>query len=349
MNDKIFMQRCFDLARLGAGTTSPNPMVGAVLVHDGLVIGEGWHQAYGKAHAEVNCIASVREADRALIEKSTLYVSLEPCCFHGKTPACTDLILRERIPKVVVASLDETPEVAGKGVEILRKAGVEVVTGFCADQSRLPSEVRNVFVSLKRPFIQLKFAKSADGFFGTPEKQVWLSNQFSQILAHKGRGEFDAILVGTNTALTDDPTLNNRYWFGKSPIRIVFDKQRRLPGFLKLFNGPQQTWVVTEKKLPNDRECEHLKFLELEFDDFLLDKLINHLFMEKISSLIVEGGAFTLQQFLKKNLWDEAAIFSAPILLGDGILAPTPAGPMVSTHHLGTDTLTIVRNGKVGR
>lgn len=344
MTDEIFMKRCFDLARLGAGSVSPNPMVGAVLVSNGRVIGEGWHQRYGQAHAEVNCLAAVQASDRSLIRDSTLYVSLEPCCFHGKTPACTDLILRERIPKVVVASLDETPEVAGKGIEILRQAGVAVVTGVCASGESLPSEFRNVFAAQHRPFVQLKFAKSADGYMGQSGKQVWFSNHFSQVVAHKGRSEFDAILVGTETALIDDPSLTTRHWFGKSPLRVVLDRNRRLPKQLKMFRDGHTTWVICEQKLPADKDEGGLRFMELRFDENLLDKLLSLLYSHQVSSLIVEGGDFTLQQFLVKGCWDEAAIFSTPKRLGNGIPAPTPLGTVLANYQLGTDTLTILSN-----
>lgn len=344
MTDEIFMQRCFDLARLGAGNVSPNPMVGAVLVQEGRIIGEGWHREYGKAHAEVNCIASVKEEDRHLIEKSTLYVSLEPCCFHGKTPACTNLILRNNITKVVIACLDETPEVQGKGVEILRSAGVEVVEGVLAKAPFKPSDFRNTFASKKRPFIQLKFAKSVDGYMGVPGQQVWFSNHFSQVLAHKGRGEFDAILVGTNTALTDNPSLSNRHWFGKSPLRIVLDRQRKVPDDAHLLRSDQPTWVVCEQQLPDDEPSATRRFLEIPFDDDLLENLLAELYQQRINSLIVEGGATTIQQFLDKNLWDEAAIFSTPLRLGQGIFAPTPFGEEVARFPLGTDTLTVIRN-----
>lgn len=344
MTDEIFMQRCFDLARLGAGHVSPNPMVGAVLVHEGRVIGEGWHKNYGEAHAEVNCVASVAAADRDLIPHSTLYVSLEPCCFHGKTPACTDLILRERIPRVVVAELDQTPEVSGKGVGILRQAGVEVRMGICASNAGLPSEIRNVFTEKKRPFIQLKFAKSADGYMGVAGQQVWFSNHFSQVLAHKGRAEFDAILVGTNTAVTDDPALTNRSWFGKSPLRIVLDRHRKLEPDLQLFRPSAKTWVITEQKLSTDEPTENLQFFELNFDENLLENLMDLLFEQRISSLIVEGGAKTLQSFIQKNLWDGAAIFTTPLRIGEGILAPTPLGTVLGEWQLGTDKLTFLRN-----
>ncbi len=344
MAHEIFMHRCFDLARLGAGHVSPNPMVGAVLVYNDRIIGEGWHRQYGMAHAEVNCLASVKESDRHLIEKATLYVSLEPCCIHGKTPPCTDLILRSNIKKVVIACLDETPEVQGKGVEILRRAGVEVVEGVLADEPFKPSDFRNTFVAKHRPFIQLKFAQSVDGYMGVTGKQVWFSSHFSQVLAHKGRSEFDAILVGTNTALTDNPSLNTRHWFGKSPLRIVLDRQRRLPAEAQLLRSNQPTWVVCEKRLSADNPTDTLRFMELAFDDCLLDKLLAELFRQRVTSLIVEGGASTIRHFLGRGLWDEAAIFSTPIRLGSGIAAPTPTGEELARISLGGDSLTVIRN-----
>ncbi|MBI5917473.1 MAG: bifunctional diaminohydroxyphosphoribosylaminopyrimidine deaminase/5-amino-6-(5-phosphoribosylamino)uracil reductase RibD [Bacteroidetes bacterium] len=340
MTHDIFMQRCFDLSRLGAGSVSPNPLVGAVLVHEGRIIGEGWHRQYGKAHAEVNCLASVRPEDAGLVEKSTLYISLEPCCIHGNTPPCTDLVLRHRIPRVAISCLDQTPEVKGRGVEILRSAGVEVTTGILEEKGAALSAIRNTFVSQKRPYIQLKFAQSADGFMGTPGRQVWLSNAFSQRLAHKGRSEFDAILVGTRTALTDDPSLTNRLWFGKSPLRIVLDRRRLVPSSFHLFDGLSNTWVITEKMRPGDVPSDNLKFIELH----LLEDLLRHLFEQRVSSLIVEGGAATLQRFIEKDWWDEAAIFTTLVRLGSGIPAPKPLGQEVVSYRLGTDSLTILRN-----
>jgi diaminohydroxyphosphoribosylaminopyrimidine deaminase/5-amino-6-(5-phosphoribosylamino)uracil reductase len=239
--------------------------------------------------------------------------------------------------------------VAGKGIEILRKAGLVVVTGVCASEKRLPSEFRNVFAAKHRPFVQLKFAKSVDGYMGLPGQQVWFSNHFSQVVAHKGRSEYDAILVGTETALTDNPSLTNRFWFGKSPLRIVLDRHRRLPKHLKIFQDGHITWVVCEKKLSNDKDSSTLHYLELDFDKDLLDKLLALLFQHQISSLIVEGGAITLQQFLEKDLWDEAAIFSTSKRLGKGILAPTPLGMVLANYELGNDVLTILRNQAIGR
>jgi diaminohydroxyphosphoribosylaminopyrimidine deaminase/5-amino-6-(5-phosphoribosylamino)uracil reductase len=342
MTDKIFIRRCFELARLGAGFVSPNPMVGAVLVHEGRVIGEGWHQQVGKAHAEVNCLASVRPEDLHLVEKSTLYVSLEPCCTHGRTPPCTDLVLRHRIPRVVVAALDATAEVSGKGLAILREAGVEV--SICDAGVPLPSDFRNRFVTMGRPFVTLKFARSADGYMGRPSEQVWLTNQFSQVLAHKCRAAHDAILVGTGTALTDDPSLTTRRWPGRSPLRIVLDRQRKVPATARLFNGQAPTWAVCEAKLPTDLPKENLRFVELSFDVNLLPKLLRALCEANVTSLMVEGGAQTLQGFIEAGFWDEAVVFTAPQLLGNGLAAPTPFGKIIGQWHLANDTLTILRN-----
>lgn len=315
-----------------------------MLVHEGRIIGEGWHKEYGKAHAEVNCIAAVREEDRHLIEKSTLYVSLEPCCFHGKTPPCTNLILRSNIKEVVISCLDETPAVRGKGVEILRKAGIEVIEGVLADAPFKPSDFRNTYITKQRPFIQLKFAQSADGYMGVPGKQVWFSNHFSQLLAHKGRAEFDAILVGTNTALTDNPSLSNRFWPGKSPLRIVLDRERQVLNDAHLLRSDQPTWVVCEKQLGSDFTTDSLRFLELGFDEHLLEKLLAELFHHRITSLVVEGGATTIRHFMEKGFWDEAAMINNSLRLGSGIPAPTPTGDELASFALEGDTLTVIRN-----
>ncbi|MCB0519093.1 MAG: bifunctional diaminohydroxyphosphoribosylaminopyrimidine deaminase/5-amino-6-(5-phosphoribosylamino)uracil reductase RibD [Saprospiraceae bacterium] len=341
--NELYMHRCFDLARLGAGHVSPNPMVGAVLVHENRIIGEGWHRQYGKAHAEVNAVASVKPEDQHLIEKTTLYVSLEPCCIFGKTPPCTNLILEKKIPRVVISCLDQTPEVRGKGVDILRQNGVEVVTGILAKEGEVLSGIRNTFVARHRPYINLKFAQSSDGFMGKPGQQVWISNPFSKRLAHKWRSEFDAILIGTKTALMDNPQLNNRLWFGKSPLRILLDKKLAVPKSAHIYDATAKTLVVTEKVgYPVN---ENVEFLSLPFDENLLEKLLKYLFEKRITSLIVEGGSVTLSRFIEQGLWDEATVFTSKTHLLNGIKAPViPVDPF-QTFPLGTDTLTLYRNG----
>lgn len=342
MNHATYIHRCFDLARLGAGSVAPNPMVGAVFVYENRIIGEGWHRQYGHAHAEVNAVQSVKPEDLHLIGKSTLYVSLEPCCIHGNTPPCTDLILRHRIPKVVISCLDQTPAVSGRGVEILRNAGVEVLTGILKEPGEALSAFRNTFVTAQRPYIILKFARSKDGFMGVPGKQVWISNEYSQRLVHKWRSEIDAFLVGTRTALTDNPNLTNRFWFGKSPLRIVLDRNLSIPGHYFLLDKTSNTWVITEVDKPS--ENPNLVFVNLKFDETFLPGLLHRLFEHKISSMMVEGGAATLASFIESGWWDEARIFTGNKTLGAGIEAPIIGGLLKDERPVGGDTLTIFTN-----
>jgi len=337
-----YMRRCFDLARLGAGHVSPNPMVGAVLVHEDRIIGEGFHQKYGQAHAEVNAVRSVPPQDRRLIDKSTLYVSLEPCCIFGRTPPCTNLIIENNIPKVVISCLDATPEVAGQGVQILRQAGVEVTTGVLQQKGEALAAIRNTFVQQERPFIVLKYARSQDGFMGVPEEQVWLSNPYSKRLVHKWRSELGAILVGTNTALIDDPQLTNRRYFGPSPLRIVFDRGGRLSPKAKLLDDSVPTWVVTAKA-KKEIVGEQTACIELDFGEDLLENLLKKLFEAKISSLLVEGGRQTLDAFLQKDLWDEARVLVGATKLSRGIPAPILPDVDRQKHVIGSDLLYVYR------
>lgn len=344
MTHENIMQRCFELARLGAGHVSPNPMVGAVLVHEGRIIGEGWHRQYGQAHAEVNAIGSVKDADRHLIEKSTLYVSLEPCCIFGKTPPCTDLILRHKIPRVVVSCLDRTPEVSGQGVALLRAAGVEVLPGILKEKGESLSLIRNTFVSKKRPFIQLKFARSKDGYMGRHGRQVWISNPYSKRLIHRYRTEFDAILIGTKTALTDNPQLTSRLWPGRSPLRIVLDRNLQVASSSFLLNDGGKTWMIHDSGLPSPESSGNARFVRMNFDETLIPALLARLFEEKISSLIVEGGAQTLEHFVRSGWWDEAMIFTSDKILGSGIAAPLVSGDLKNELPIGSDVLTIFTN-----
>lgn len=245
-----FLRRCFDLAKLGAGNVSPNPMVGAVLVHQGRIIGEGFHSHYGGPHAEVEAVRSVSPSDQSLIRESTLYVSLEPCCVHGRTPPCTNLILDMGIPRVVISNLDESPGVNGKGIRLLEEAGVEVHTHVLEDEGLPYSRIRNTFVRNRRPYIVLKYARSADGFLGRENESVWLTNGISKRLVHKWRSEVDAILVGTQTLRVDDPGLTNRLYFGKSPIRLVLDREASLPEpFRSLTPPPQPGFLLNFRRI----------------------------------------------------------------------------------------------------
>ncbi|MDX1943143.1 MAG: bifunctional diaminohydroxyphosphoribosylaminopyrimidine deaminase/5-amino-6-(5-phosphoribosylamino)uracil reductase RibD [Saprospiraceae bacterium] len=340
--DELYIQRCFDLARLGAGNVSPNPMVGAVLVYENHIIGEGFHQKYGEAHAEVNAVNSVKPADRALIEQSTLYVSLEPCCIYGRTPPCTNLIIKHKIPKVIISCLDQTPGVAGQGVQLLRNHGVEVITGILEAQGQELVRFRNHFVTRNRPYVVLKFAQTLDGFMGLPDEQIWISNEFSKRLVHKWRSEVDAILIGTKTALIDNPQLNNRLYFGKSPLRIVLDRNLILPQHLHIFDQNQPTLIVTENS--SLKPASSLPYLELNFEDDFLNQLLKHLHQQKITTLLVEGGSKILQSFIEQDLWDEAYVFIGNKTIVKGIPAPTLPGPVIARFSLGSDQMIRYQN-----
>lgn len=338
---EYYIKRCFDLARLGAGSVSPNPMVGAVLVHQDRIIGEGWHQQYGQAHAEVNAVRSVKPEDQPFISQSTLYVSLEPCNIFGKTPPCTNLILQNKIPKVVISCLDQTPEVAGKGVELLRKNGVEVITGILEEEGKMLSRFRNHFVTQKRPYIILKYAQTLNGKFGKANEQVWISNEYSKRLVHKWRSEVDAILVGTHTARIDNPALTNRLYFGKSPLRIVFDKYLQLPENLQLLDQQSPTLVVTSKP---QTEIFNVDYLTVPFDTDFLAALLPYLYEKKIAILLVEGGATLLSQFIQNNLWDESRVLIGNTILQEGIPAPFISGEIAQQYSLGSDQIICYRN-----
>lgn len=342
-NHEIYIQRCFDLAKKGLGTASPNPIVGAVLVFNNRIIGEGWHQKYGGAHAEVNALKSVKEKDRGLIPNSTLYVSLEPCCIFGKTPPCTNLIIENKIPEVVISCLDLTPKVAGNGVEILRKNGVKVTVGILEKEGKKVSRIRNTFVSKNRPYIILKYAQSKDGFIGKVNEQIWITNSLSKRLVHKWRAETSAILVGTQTAKVDNPSLTTRYFYGTNPLRILLDKDLKLPKDLNVLDKNYLTWIVNsklEKKISN----QLTEYLKIPFDENLLSNLLSRLYQSKRNTLIVEGGAITLQNFIDQNLWDEARILVGDKWLGNGINAPQISGIKRENFRIGTDILTIVQN-----
>lgn len=348
--DELFIQRCFDLARLGAGHVSPNPMVGAVLVYEDRIIGEGWHQKYGEAHAEVNAVKSVKPENQHLLSKATLYVSLEPCCIFGRTPPCTDLIIKHKIPKVVISCLDQTPEVAGMGVKILQEHGVEVKTGVLEEQGKELARFRNNFVTRQRPYIFLKFAQTLNGYMGLPNEQVWISNAFSKRLVHKWRSEMDAILIGSKTALVDNPQLTNRLYFGKSPLRIVLDRNLTLSKDLNIFDKSQKTLIVSE--MPSNKEqatsdkypATNIQCLQLNFDQDFLNQLLQHLHQQKITTLLVEGGARLLQSFIDQHLWDEAYVLVGDKTIEKGIPAPVLSGVVNARFALGKDQIIRYQN-----
>ena len=318
---ETYMRRCLELARLGAGHVAPNPMVGAVLVYEDRVIGEGYHQQYGKAHAEVNCINSVREEDQPLIERSTIYVSLEPCAHHGKTPPCADLIIARRIPKVVVGCRDPFPEVDGKGIEKLRAAGVEVTVGMLEAECIELNRRFFTFHTQHRPYIVLKWAQSMNGrIAGAGEGRALISNEYSNRLVHKWRSEEQAILVGTRTAMMDDPSLTVRLWNGPDPVRMVIDKELRLPESLRIFDKKVRTIVFNNVK---HEEGDMLSYYQLAGDSSLVHQLMVALYRLKIQSVLVEGGSRLLQSFIDEGYWDEARVITNTELeLPGGLSAP---------------------------
>jgi diaminohydroxyphosphoribosylaminopyrimidine deaminase/5-amino-6-(5-phosphoribosylamino)uracil reductase len=322
-------------------------MVGAVLVYDGRIIGEGFHQKYGGAHAEVNAVASVLPIDQALIPYSTLYVSLEPCCIFGKTPPCTNLILQEKIPKVVISCLDLSPDVRGRGVDILRAKGVEVVSGILEAEGQALAATRNIAVTQERPYIVLKMAVTSNGFFAPMDgKQFWITQDISKRLVHRWRMEADAILVGTATALIDDPQLDNRHYFGKSPLRIVLDRELKLPPHLKVLSDGNPTLLVTEQ-MPPDIGNSAVQYLQLNFDSSFWPILMAKLWKEyKLGVVLVEGGAQVIEGLIAESLWDEARVFIGKTNLPGGIPAPTLASPVQQSIRVGVDRLNVYKNDK---
>jgi diaminohydroxyphosphoribosylaminopyrimidine deaminase/5-amino-6-(5-phosphoribosylamino)uracil reductase len=313
------MSRCIQLAKIAAGDVAPNPMVGAVLVYENKIIGEGYHQKFGEAHAEVNCINSVLPEHKSLIEKSTIYVSLEPCAHHGKTPPCSDLIIKNKIKKVVVGCKDIYKEVAGKGIGKLQNAGVEVVTGVLENQCKDLNKRFFTFHQQNRPYIILKWAQSANGKIGSEDQRILISNHYTDRIVHKWRSEEAAILVGTNTALKDDPSLTTRLWKGKNPVRIVIDKELELPPTLRVFNEDADTLIFNFFKNSSDRNLNYIKVSNENF----LEEMLHRLYQNNIQSLFVEGGTKTLQSFIDTGFWDEARVITnKEMIIEKGILAP---------------------------
>ena len=317
----FFMHRCLELAENGAGHVAPNPMVGAILVHDTIIIGEGYHQQYGGPHAEVNCISSVKEENRALIPHSSLYVSLEPCVHFGKTPPCTDFIIEKKIPEVIIGCRDPFKVVNGKGIEKLKAAGMSVLQGVLEQECKQLNKRFFTFHTRHRPYIILKWAESADGkIAANGTERLLISNEQTNRLVHKWRSEEASILVGTNTALFDDPELTTRYWNGPSPIRLVIDMDLRLPASLKLFNEKQRTVVFNTVK---HEESDNLAYYQITEDVNLVHQIVNALYQLKIQSVLVEGGARLLQSFIDEELWDEVKIIkNEKLRINNGLAAP---------------------------
>ncbi len=339
------MLRCLDLAKKGAGNVSPNPLVGCVIVHQGEIIGEGYHKKYGEAHAEVNAINSVGNYE--LLKNSVLYVSLEPCAHYGLTPPCSNLIIEKKIPKVVIGTVDPFFEVAGKGIEKMRNAGIDVQVGMLENECREINKRFFTFHEKKRPYIFLKWAQTTDGFidmdrnadqYGQP---VWITGETALKRVHQMRAEEDAIMVGTKTALKDNPSLTVRHVNGRNPVRIVLDNKLRLPKNLDIFNDSAPTIIFNSTE---NGSAGNLTFIKINFNENVPVQILNNLYQQNIQSVIIEGGKQLLESFIGAGLWDEAFVFVGDKKFYSGIAAPQTPEQLVHFEMLGKDELYIYHN-----
>ena len=329
--NELYMSRCLQLAQQAEGHTAPNPMVGAVIVCDGVIIGEGYHHRCGEPHAEVNAIRSVN--DQNLLMKSTLYVNLEPCSHYGKTPPCAQLIIDKKIPRVVVGMGDPNPKVNGRGIQMLREAGVEVVENVLNQQCHILNKRFVTMYTKKRPFVILKWAQTQDGFIDawrtTSEiPPLRISNEVTKTLNHQIRSIESAILVGTNTALLDNPHLTARKWNTRNPVRMVVDKSLRVPSDYRIYDQTTPTVIFTDKMVENKT---NITFVKLDFSKAIVPQIVDYLYQENLSSLIVEGGTQLLQAFIDANLWDEVYIETSPEIIGAGVKAPNISMKIIDT------------------
>lgn len=342
--NETYIKRCIELAKNGLGTTYPNPLVGSVIVYNDTIIGEGWHKKAGEPHAEVNAINSVK--DKSLLRKSTIYVSLEPCSHFGKTPPCCDLIIKNRIPNVVIGTIDPNEKVAGNGIKKLIEAGINVTIGVLEAECNELNKRFFTFHQKKRPYIILKWAQTADGFIAPKEKQenkpVWITNTYSRQLVHKWRTEEQAILVGTQTVIDDNPKLDARDWFGKNPIRVILDQNNRIPKNSHVLDNQLKTIIFCKSTATIDEE--NRIFEVIDFKQNIVQQIINVLFRHHIQSLIIEGGSNTIQTFIDEDCWDEARIFSSQNTFSSGIKAPKIEKDQAEKYSIGNDELLIYRN-----
>jgi diaminohydroxyphosphoribosylaminopyrimidine deaminase/5-amino-6-(5-phosphoribosylamino)uracil reductase len=344
--DEKYMQRCIELALSGMGNVSPNPMVGAVVVHNDRIIGEGYHQKYGEAHAEVNAINQVmaNHANAAeLLKQSAIYVSLEPCAHYGKTPPCADLIIKHQIPRAIIGCRDPFAEVDGKGMEKLAAAGITLTTGVLEKECRWLNRRFFTRVQKHRPYLILKWARTTDDFFAPADgSRFWISGPESRRLVHRWRGEEDAVLVGKNTVVIDDPQLTVRFGGGKNPKRVAIDRRLELDRNLNLFDDSAETLIFNEIKTDIDG---NIKYIALEdFDRYVPQYILYQLYLQDIQSVIIEGGAATLNTFIEAGLWDEARIFTGQVYLKSGINSPAIKGKVFDELPVGNDKLLILVN-----
>lgn len=342
---QTYMKRCLQLAANGLQAAMPNPSVGAVIVHNDVIIGEGYTSAYGGNHAEVNAIHSVK--DKSLLKEATIYVSLEPCSHFGKTPPCSDLIIKHGIPKVVIGTIDPFAKVAGKGIARLQNSGCQVTLGVLEAECVASNKRFFTFHQHKRPYIILKWAATKDGFIdkirqeNDPVQPNWITNKFSRQLVHKWRSEEQAILVGTNTAITDNPKLNTRDWHGNNPVRVVLDKSLRIPESYALFDQTIKTIILTAQERENK---ENIIFELIDFSKNIAQQICAVLYKHELQSVIIEGGKQTLQTFIDSNFWDEARVFTGNISFQQGVEAPMLEGELQSEQTILDNSLHIYSN-----
>ena len=335
-----FIDKCIRLARKGALDVSPNPMVGCVIVNDGEIIGEGYHKEYGKNHAEVNAINSVK--DKSVLKNSILYVNLEPCCHHGKTPPCTDIIIKYNIPKVVIGCIDTFSKVSGQGIKKLKDNSVEVIYGVLEKDCIELNKRFFCYHIKKRPYIILKWAKSKDNFIApiNQEKPFWMTCEKSKKLVHSWRAEEDAILVGRKTVVADNPSLTVRMCEGKNPIRIVIDKELSLNEKSNVFDDQAETIVINNIK---STKVDKTTYLKADFNNLNQD-ILNQLYNRDILSLIIEGGAITINSFIEKNLYDEIRVFTTDKILKKGVNSPElPDINLIETSIINNDKLEVYK------
>lgn len=348
-SDIKYMKRCLQLAKHGERRVAPNPMVGCVIVHNDKIIGEGYHQLYGGAHAEVNAINSVN--DQKLLEHSALYVNLEPCAHYGKTPPCSDLIIEKKIPTVIIGTKDPYAEVAGKGIEKMQKAGIHVRVGILKDDCLELNRRFFTFHKEKRPYVILKWAQTADGFVDVNQvkkelgQPTWITNEMARIAVHKQRSTESSIFIGTDTALADNPSLTLRDWYGKQPLRIVPDRKHRLPKELNLFNEKAKTLTISTDQYADNRSTE---ILRIDSDGKVISELLSYLYDQDVLSVIVEGGPKMLQSFIDMNLWDEAHVYTGQLCFETGIKAPVFEASPVKFDRFYNSELKIYRNKQPG-
>lgn len=335
------MLKCIELAKKGFGKVAPNPMVGCVIVHENKIISKGYHKNFGEAHAEINAINSVKH--KSLLKKSVLYVNLEPCSHFGKTPPCADFIIRNKIKYVVIGNMDTNPFVSGKGIQKLISAGCNVQIGVLEDKCKELNIRFFTFHEKKRPYVILKWAETKDKFIGTTHFRLQISGNKANKLVHQWRSEEQAVMVGTNTALTDNPKLTVRLTKGKNPLRIVIDKSLRIPSWYNLFNKQAPTLVFTAS---NKISTQNLQFVNIDFSKNVLQQILTELYERNIQSVIVEGGAKLLNSFIAENLWDEARIFTNNRRLNQkgGIAAPHITGKEIEKRRIENDVLRILKN-----